>query len=102
MTYHYIYICIYIYIWLGNNNFFQIGTVAHEIGHALGMFHEQSRSDRDMYVEVIPENIEPGYEHNFDLTSTNNYNTPYNFYSMMHYKKTVSIQPCFFSGKSYH
>jgi len=41
------------------------GNCIHEIGHALGLWHEQSRIDRDAYVEVIWANIEPGMEANF-------------------------------------
>ena len=32
----------------------------HEFLHTLGFFHEQSRPDRDTYVRVITENIQPG------------------------------------------
>lgn len=34
-----------------------IGTPIHELLHAAGMFHEQSRADRDNYVEIIYENV---------------------------------------------
>lgn len=45
------------------------GTVIHELCHALGLFHEMSRSDRDDYVEILWNNIESGKEHNFKTYS---------------------------------
>jgi hypothetical protein len=62
--------------------------IAHEIAHALGMVHEQSRSDRDTFVRINTNNIIQGQGHNFIIQATSNY-TPYDFASIMHYSATA-------------
>lgn len=67
---------------------FQLGILFHEIGHALGFRHEQSRFDRDSFVKVYRENIQSDKKGNFDKeteTSLNTYDIPYEYGSIMHY-----------------
>ncbi|XP_056610423.1 low choriolytic enzyme-like [Triplophysa dalaica] len=62
-------------------------TVQHELLHALGFHHEQNRSDRDKHIQIIFENVDPVYEHNFKKQTTNNLATPYDYNSVMHYER---------------
>ncbi|XP_057290803.1 zinc metalloproteinase nas-6-like [Hydractinia symbiolongicarpus] len=68
------------------------GIVMHEIGHSIGLYHEQSRPDRDNYVKILWNNIEKGMSHNFNKQSTltvSSLGTKYDFLSMIHYGSTA-------------
>lgn len=49
------------------------GNTIHEIGHAIGLWHEQSRVDRDRHIKVLYENIQSGREHNFKTYAESGY-----------------------------
>ena len=86
------------------------GTIQHELTHALGFYHEQSRPDRDTYVAIQWNNIQQGKDHSFTLKTSSfrifviasaynfdKYNstdvdtqmTPYDYGSVMHYGSTA-------------
>ena len=72
----------------GRGNCYSTGTIEHEFLHALGVWHQQSRSDRNEYVRILRDNIRPGMTHNFDRYTPaliNHFDLPYDFESVMHY-----------------
>ncbi|EYC12144.1 hypothetical protein Y032_0048g1635 [Ancylostoma ceylanicum] len=65
-----------------------VGTAAHEIGHAIGFFHTQSRHDRDNFITFNVQNVKPDWVDQFtkQTTATNeNYGLPYDYGNIMHY-----------------
>ncbi|XP_054638939.1 meprin A subunit beta-like [Dunckerocampus dactyliophorus] len=67
-----------------------ISTVEHEFLHALGFYHEQGREDRDHYVTIAFENIQKGYENNFQKEKNSiTQGVPYDYWSVMHYGKNA-------------
>lgn len=64
-----------------------VGTALHEMGHALGMAHEQSRPDRDKYVKIHESEIKQGKAHNFDISRGGDTERPYDLLSIMHYEE---------------
>ncbi|KAL3873673.1 hypothetical protein ACJMK2_036765 [Sinanodonta woodiana] len=66
-------------------------TVAHEIGHSIGFYHEQSRPDRDYFVDILRTNIKTGYEDDFKKYESGTeigVHEPYDIGSAMHYGPT--------------
>ncbi|CAG7734057.1 unnamed protein product [Allacma fusca] len=62
------------------------GAIAHELLHVVGLYHEMSRPDRDDYIKIVKENLQPGvisnwHKHRYSLT----YGTKYDYLSLMHY-----------------
>lgn len=62
------------------------GLAIHEIMHALGFFHEQSRPDRDQYVTINFSNVSPGMTSNFNKhIRSYTQDLPYDYASVLHY-----------------
>ena len=88
--------------------------IQHEMMHALGLFHMQSRPDRDSYVKINSANIQSGTEGNFEKCDTClTYEVGYDARSFMHYHSTafstngqptiesIVSQLCHFKGSRY-
>ena len=66
------------------------GSIAHEILHAAGLWHEQSREDRDSYITINWSNIQDGKSHNFNKHVSDGTDIgTYDYGSIMHYGKTA-------------
>ncbi|MBI4423069.1 MAG: hypothetical protein HY554_05050 [Elusimicrobia bacterium] len=61
------------------------GVILHELGHAFGFMHEQQRGDRDDYIRVLWDNIEPERHPQYQVVEGYTLGTPYDFESIMHY-----------------
>jgi len=67
--------------------------VLHELGHALGLFHEHQRPDRNDFVVYWPQCVEEGQHHNFHKVSGLMWG-PYDVSSVMHYRASTLGDAC--------
>lgn len=73
---------------IGLSNNCTWGNVVHEIAHAIEFWHEQSREDRNHFVTIRLENVEPGKESNFSQHINDGQDIgEYDYGSIMHYDK---------------
>jgi len=67
-------------------------VIMHELLHAVGLWHEHMRYDRDQFVRINYQNVAPGLADQFNIVSasqSSTYNVPYDYTSIMHYGKTA-------------
>jgi hypothetical protein len=64
----------------------KVGNIIHELGHTVGLWHEQSRADRDKFIKIVFTNVNPGLAHNFNQHILDGIDlNDYDFGSIMHY-----------------
>jgi len=69
-----------------------VGTAVHELGHALGMAHEQARPDRDQHVKIHKDNIPEDMRDNFAKDEKGYTGQKYDLLSIMHYDRFAFAQ----------
>lgn len=70
----------------GTSNPCAVGTILHEMGHTVGLWHEQSRPDRNTYVSVNYDNLIKGSISNFNQIYDNGQETTlFDYASIMEY-----------------
>jgi hypothetical protein len=57
----------------------------HELGHAVGFHHEQTRLDRDQFITIQWSNITAGLDYNFQKHGAGTDHGAYDYESIMHY-----------------
>ncbi|KAL7056920.1 hypothetical protein AAHC03_019022 [Spirometra sp. Aus1] len=70
--------------------------VIQELGHILGFWYEHIRPDRDDYVEIIKENIQPGMLRHFEKltrTEVDSLGKEYDYSSIMHFRRDAFAKP---------
>jgi hypothetical protein len=72
-----------------------VGSIIHELGHTIGLWHEHCRHDRDQFVTVLIEDIKEENRQQFTIdsiaekpTATSDIDV-YDFGSIMHYSETA-------------
>lgn len=72
------------------------GNITHELLHSIGLWHEQSRRDRDTYVTVNTANVsDPALIHNFEKIGWLEGSSlgSYDYGSIMHYPRAAFASP---------
>jgi hypothetical protein len=72
---------------MGGSGSCSIATILHEMGHIIGLYHEQTRTDRDSYITMNYDNVIKGsWTSDFAFNTQNQQLlTPYDYASVMQY-----------------
>ena len=70
---------------IGGSRSCPLGFLLHEMGHAVGLWHEQQRVDYQQWLTVFHDRVEPAYVSQLALPSDQRDVGAYDFRSIMHY-----------------
>ncbi|XP_037786394.1 zinc metalloproteinase nas-31-like [Penaeus monodon] len=72
----------------------QHGELLHLLGYAVGFWPEETRSDRNYYVQINDDNVLTPVVDNFPIISDNNYSVPFDYCSIMfHHERSICLMP---------
>jgi len=74
------------------------GTIIHEFGHSIGLFHEHQRPDRNKYIKFNSQNVDRNVENrgelirvNFNIKNSALNQGEYDYQSIMHYSPCTLV-----------
>ena len=83
-------------------------SLVHELMHAIGVYHEQSRQDRDNFINIDFSNVKDDNKHNFQIEGNSTARGKFDFCSIMQYSvNAFAIDPtkpvirCGYNGQYY-
>lgn len=65
----------------------------HEVGHAIGLVHEHQLPNRDDFIEILSQNVQPNMRiwfNKYSAQEVDQMQVRYEYSSVMHYGITVS------------
>ncbi|KAK1996789.1 zincin [Colletotrichum falcatum] len=70
------------------NGCMEKGIPTHELGHLIGLIHEQQRPDRDQFVRVFTDNIKTDWLDQYAIQATADTSVPFDYNSVMMYGRS--------------